>query len=250
MHITAVILTKNEELKLERAIRSVQFCKEILVLDDHSTDRTAAVAAGLGAVVIPYHVGENFAQARNFAMDRAHNEWVLFLDADEIISKELAHEIAHLDSNTDAFSTAWALPRRDFFWGHELRFGETAAARKRGIIRLVKRGNGRWIGRVHEVFVQFGRVGKLNGYIDHYPHDTVSAFIHDINTYSSLRAAELYDTQRAVSTLEMVFVPFFKFIYTYFILMGFRDGAPGFIYSFVMAFHSFLVRSKAITLYD
>jgi glycosyltransferase involved in cell wall biosynthesis len=254
MHITAVILAKNEEKKVERAIHSVSFCDEVLVVNDFSTDKTATLAQSLGARVLDFAVGQNFAHARNYAMEQAQNEWVLFLDADEVVSTALAHEISTYFQSPDDLAktglTAFKIPRRDFFWGAELKHGEIAEARMHGIIRLVKKGTGTWIGRVHEVFARFGPLKKLSGFIDHYPHDTVSAFIHDINLYSSLRAEELYESQRTVSAWEMVFVPFAKFFYTYVILLGFLDGPAGFVYSFVMAFHSFLVRSKTLTLYD
>ena len=255
MHITAVILAKNEEKKIARAIGSVSFCDEIIVVDDYSADKTATLAESLGAHVYPYKVGENFAQARNYAMEQARYDWVFFLDADEVVSDALKEEIqsnvstlerSHVPTSTIAFK----IPRRDFFWGTELRYGETWQARRKGIIRLVKKGDGAWIGRVHEVFARFGPLKKLSGFINHYPHETVSGFIHDVNIYSSLRAEELYESRRTVTAVEMVCVPFAKFFYTYCILLGFLDGPAGFVYSFIMAFHSFLVRSKTLTLYD
>lgn len=245
MKITGVILAHNEEKKIKKAIESLYFCSEILVLDDNSSDATEKISRQNGARVVSFPISHSFSAARNEAMKLAKYEWVLFLDADEVVTSTLADEIGVCDGTKDAY----AIPRRDFFWGKELIWGETRSARTVGIIRLVKKECGTWVGLVHEVFACFGAVGKLNGFIDHTPHQNITEFIHDINKYSTIRAEELHK-QRSVSTLEMIFFPFGKFIYTYCIKLGFLDGPPGFVYSFLMAFHSFLVRSKRITTYD
>jgi glycosyltransferase involved in cell wall biosynthesis len=245
MNITGVVLAHNEEKNIQKALDSLHFCKEVIVLDDNSADATQNSARKSGARVVSFPVSQSFSAARNEAMKLAQNEWVFFLDADEVVTPVLAHEIEACDGT----KSAYAVPRRDFFWGKELMWGETRSARTTGIVRLVKKESGTWVGLVHEVFACFGQVGKLGGYIDHIPHQSVTEFIRDVNKYSTIRAEELHQ-QRSVTTLEMILFPFGKFIYTYFIKLGFLDGPPGFVYSFVMSFHSFLVRSKRIITYD
>jgi len=245
MKISAIILARNEENKIAKSVNSLLFCDEVLVVDDESTDNTAQVAEKAGAKVHIHSKHNEFAGQRNWAMQQAKNEWILFIDADEEVSKELKNEILSLlTTNYKLTPTAYLLPRRDYFWDQELKYGEVWKARSAGIIRLIKKGSGVWTGSVHETFTTAGLVGKLNEYLNHYSHDSISSFIQDINFYSTLRADELKNEGKHVSPLELIFVPLGKFIYTYFILLGFLDGPAGFVYSFVMSFHSFLVRAK------
>jgi len=245
MKITAIILTKNEEKKIGQTVASLLFCDEVLVIDDESSDETVKKSEKAGAKVFIHSKKNEFAGQRNWAMERARNEWTLFVDADEKVSEDLKLEISKL--KLEGSVVAYAIPRRDFFWNTELRYGETRKARVNGIVRLVKKGSGVWTGAVHETFIPAGEVGKLNAFLNHSSHDSLSSFVQDINVYSTLRAEELAKEGKKVSPLELIAFPFGKFLYTYFILGGFLDGPAGFVYSFVMSFHSFLVRAKLVT---
>lgn len=247
MKISAIILTKNEEARIEKAIKSLSFCDEVIVIDDVSTDGTVELAKELGATVHIHEKNKTFSGQRNFAMDAARNEWVLFVDADEEVSEELKSEILRL--KPDATAVGYALPRRDFFWEHEMKYGETKKVREQGIVRLMKKGSGVWVGLVHERFVSSRKAVRLNGFLNHYSHDSVTSFIEDVNNYSTIRSEELFKTGTKVSGSELILYPFGKFIYTYFLLCGFLDGPAGFVYSFIMSFHSFLVRAKLHTHY-
>jgi len=243
MNITAILLVKNEEKTIQRAVNSVSFCDEILVIDDESTDSTATKAKELGAAVFTHALNGNFSEQRNWAMQQAKNNLILFLDADEIISEELKTELISCEFQ----SSCYAIPRRDFFWDSELKHGETQKARMGGIVRLLKKGSGTWEGKVHEEYISTDAPGRLKGFIDHYSHDSLSSFIQDINIYSTIRAEELSKNGKKISIAELIFFPLGKFFYTYFMLAGFLDGPAGFVYSFVMSFHSFLVRAKLLT---
>ncbi len=245
MKITAIILARNEEKKIEKAVKSLLFCDEVLVIDDESFDNTAKIAEKAGAKVLIHSKKNEFSGQRNWAMERAKNDWILFIDADEEVSEKLKQEIQSLRLLGDV--VAYAIPRRDYFWDAEMKHGETKKARTNGIVRLIRKGSGVWAGAVHETFIASRNVGKLNEFLNHYSHDSVSSFVQDINFYSTIRAIELAKEGRKVSAIELVFVPFGKFLYTYFLLGGFLDGAAGFVYSFVMSFHSFLVRAKLAT---
>ncbi len=245
MAISAVILTKNEEKNIERCLKSVSFCEEVIVVDDYSADTTLKKIESLKSKVKSLKIYRkelkgDFAGQRNFATKQATNEWILFIDADEEVSKNLKLEILNLKFNKDAYY----LKRRDYWWGKELKYGEIKKVRNKGIIRLVKQNSGTWMGNVHEVFYTAKSTGTLNEFLNHYPHPSVREFIQDINAYSSLRAHELYNHGVSVNVLQIVFFPFFKFILNYFIYLGFLDGPAGFTYAFMMSFHSFLVRAK------
>lgn len=244
MKLSTVILAKNEEKNIIRAIESVEFSDEILVIDDFSIDKTAEIAKKMGVLVLQRRLEGDFSNQRNFGLQKSRGEWVLFLDADEYLSKELQREIGKVVNQANGQKSAYHIKRRDYIWGRELLHGELRYARKQGFIRLVKKGSGKWFSPVHEVFVAELKIGKLKSFIDHYPHPTVGEFLSEINFYSTLRAKELLRKGESTSLLWILVYPKIKFIMNYFIKFGFLDGSAGFLYAFMMSFHSFLVRVK------
>lgn len=240
--LSGVIIVKNEEKRIKNVIQTLLFCDEIIVIDDQSTDKTVDIAKKMKAKVFSRALETDFASQRNFAMEIAKGDWILFIDADEEPTKELIREIK--ENIQETWYDSFALRRRDFWLKKEMRFGEIHEVRNKGIIRLVKKGSGQWFGNVHEVFHTSEKSGLLEHFINHYPHPTVADFINDINFYSTLRAKELFTRGKKTSIIEIMMMPFLKFLYTYFIKFGLFDGAQGFMYSFLMSFHSFLVRSK------
>ncbi len=249
MKISAVILTKNEEKNLERCLKSLSFVDEIIIIDDYSSDKTKELVdffkKKLNILFHQKRLNDDFASQRNFGLEKAKNQWLLFIDADEEVSPLLAKEIQSLTSENEIIG--YYIKRRDFFWGRELRFGEINKARNQGILRLVKKDSGRFESKVHEKFVFFnqnGKTKKLSGFINHYPHQTTKDFLKTINDYSTIRAKELFEKGVKPSLFQLIFYPLFKFLLTYFFYLGFLDGPAGFVYSFMLSFHSFLVRAK------
>lgn len=240
--ITAVILTHNSCPSLERCLSSVSFCDEIVVVDDVSHDKTAAIARQHSAKVYMKALEGDFAEQRNFAMRKASNEWLLYIDSDEQIDEPLKESI--IEAVEQGNHDAYYLRRRDYWWGRELKYGEVMKVRSQGLIRLMKKNSGTWTGRVHETFEATGATARLDGYINHFPHQSLREFIHEINTYSTLRATELHDKQVKANLFHVLAYPLGKFIVTYILRLGFLDGAPGFAYAFLMSFHSYLVRVK------
>ena len=255
MKISAVVLTKNEEKNIEKCLKSLVFADEIIIVDDESTDKTIekvhkVLKAHKVYKVFQRKLNNDFASQRNFGEENVSNDWVLFIDADEVVTEELKKEIVTLFHGSIVGKDAFYMKRRDYFWGKELKYGETKKVRNQGIVRLVKKGAGKWMGTVHEVFNTVENIGSLNGYINHYPHPTLKEFIEDVNTYSSIRAEELFNQGVKTNIFQIIFYPLIKFKYNYFILLGFLDGPAGFVYSFMMSFHSFLVRSKLYQLWQ
>lgn len=244
MKISAVILTKNEEKNLERCLRSIDFCDEIILIDDFSSDQTIKIANKFNAKVYERHLNNDFSNQRQFAFSKAGGEWILFVDADEEVTPELKKDIKYILSHGNEEIVAYYIKRRDIWWGRELKFGETQKVRNIGLIRLIKKNHGQWYGIVHETFKTEEATSCLSGFLNHYPHPALSDFINDVNRYSSLRAKELYDQGKKTNVCQIIFYPFFKFILNYIVYLGFLDGSPGFAYAFMMSFHSFLVRVK------
>lgn len=245
--ITAIILAKNEEKHIARCIKSVAFCDEILVINDNSTDgtiRTINELANKKVKVITHLLNDNFSQARNFGLGKTQNEWVLFVDADEEVSESLAFEISNVLTNwTNRIEneyTGFLIPRVDFIWGKQLKYGES----RRKLLRLAKKNSGNWVGLVHEKWKIQGRIGLLRNPIIHYPHQTVEEFLKEINFYTDIRAQELYIKRIKTYWWAIVSYPIVKFIINYFVKRGLLDGISGLVFAIIMSFHSFLVRGK------
>lgn len=241
MNITAIILTKNSQENLERTLKSVIFAKEIIILDDNSKDKTIHIATKYNAKIFNRKLNNNFSAQRNFGIKQAKENWILFIDADEVLSEELKKEIEEI-KETDI--EAYYIKRRDIFWGRVLKFGDLRSAYRKGIIRLIKKNSGIWIGQVHETFITNKPAGYLKGFINHKSHASIKEFIIDINNYSTIRAKELQKKGIKTNIFQILLYPIAKFKLNYIFKLGFLDGVAGFIYSFMMSFHSFLVRAK------
>ena len=237
--IAAIVLAKNEAENLPKCLESVKWCDQIVVVDDNSTDDTVKLAKKLGASILSHPLNGNYSAQRNWALSHIKSPWVLFLDADEILSAKLVGEIKAAISRVDY--KGYLLPRLDFMWGKKLLHGDVGGVK---LLRLARRGAGEWQGAVHETWAIEGRVGTLKHPVYHYPHRHLADFLRRLNTYSSLRAQEFFASHRHTNVFEITLGPVFRFIYLYVIKLGFLDGTPGFIHAMSMSFYMFLVAGK------
>ena len=237
--ISAVVLTKNEEKNIKGCLESLRWCGELLVIDDHSSDKTVQIAKEFGAKVFFHRLNNDFAQKRNFGLSLAKSDWVFFLDADERVSPQLAKEIKLIVKETSC--NAFNVRRYDFFGGKALKYGETANV---WLLRLGRRGEGEWKRQVHEFWQVKGEVGELVNPIFHYPHPTITEFLKHINFYSTLHAEALYQEGVKISCWRIVINPLGKFLINWLWRLGFLDGMPGLIIALMMSLHSFLARAK------
>lgn len=241
MKISAIILTKNEEKNIAGCIESLTWCNEVLVIDDNSTDKTVEIAKKTGARVFNHALGNNFAKQRNFGLNKANNEWVLFVDTDERVSLSLKKEITQCIYNSTNQYIGFYIKREDYLWGKRLKYGEAGNI---WLLRLAKKNAGKWRGKVHETWQVKGSVGKLDNPFSHYPHPSIAEFLKEINFYTSLRAEELYGLNIKANFFSIIFYPKAKFLSNYIFKLGFLDGIPGLLIAILMSFHSFLVRGK------
>lgn len=241
--ISAVVLSHNNASIIRKTLESLVWCDEILVIDDDSTDETKAVAEKIGARVIHRPLANDFAAQRNFALGKTKSDWVLFIDSDEIVSKHLSQEIqkAIQDNGIDGYF----LKREDILFGEKLRYGETAAVR---LLRLGRKEAGVWERPVHEVWNITTSVKTLQSPLEHYPHQTMTEFLDDINMYSTQNAKLMFSEGKRVGWFEIVAYPTGKFLQNYLLRQGFRDGMRGAILAIMMSFHSFLTRGKLYAL--
>ena len=237
--ISAIVLTKNEEKNIKECLEGLQWCDEILVIDDYSSDKTVQIARKLGAKVIKHSLDNDFSQQRNFAISQSRGDWIFFVDADERVSKELKDEIQKKVKEEKGI-VGYFFPRIDFFLGRWLKHGEIGSIR---ILRLAKRNSGYWKRRVDEKWEITGIIKTMKNPLLHFSHPSLTEFLESINKRSTLNAEEFYQEKKAVRLWDWI-KPLAKFIQNYFLRMGFLDGIQGFIFALLMSFHSFLVRGK------
>ena len=242
--ITAIVLTKNEEENIEKCIKSVKWCDEIIVIDDNSLDKTVKIVKKYDIELYSRFLNNDFSSQRNFGLSKAKNEWILFVDADEIVSDALAYEISNAiylkDQNLRTFN-GFYIKRSDFMWRRQLRHGETGNIK---LLRLARSGSGLWEGKTHERWIVNGPIGNLRNPLMHMPHRTIGEFLKEINVYTDIRAQELKDKNIKVFFGSIFLYPLGKFLVNYVFKKGFMDGMHGFVFAIIMSFHSFLVRGK------
>src|SRR3989344_3247273 len=189
MEVSVILLTKNCQKIIKRSLKSIAWAKEIVIIDDFSEDETVKVARSVNLKgklrVYRRHLKNDFASQRNFGLMKAKLKWVLFVDADEVVSLELKKEITNLEPKNSI--NGYLIPRRDFLWGKKLRYGETG---KMKLLRLGKKGCGSWERGVHEYWNIKGNLGNLKSEIAHHTHENLSKFMEQINYYSSLKVKE------------------------------------------------------------
>ena len=245
--ISAIVLTKDEEKNIEACLDSLSWCDEQIVIDDYSQDKTVDIAKKKGAKVFTHSLQNDFEEQRNFGLSKAKGDWILFVDADERVSSALWYEIMqHTNESLEDFS-GYYIKRLDTMWGKTLKYGETGNIK---LLRLAKKGAGKWEGNVHEVWKINGKTTTLQNPLDHYPHATIKEFLQEINFYTDLRAQELFKRKTTTNWFLILLYPKSKFIQNYFIKRGFLDGIHGFVFAMIMSLHSFLVRGKLWLLWE
>jgi len=239
--ISITIITLNEEANIRRAIESVRWADDILVVDSGSTDRTTEVAKALGARVLT-HAWQGYGQQKNFAQQNARHDWVLNLDADEAIDESLHAEIQYwLTEVASERSQAmgFSIPRKTFYLGRWIKHGGWYP---NYLIRMADRRASQWSEpHVHEALEVDGEVVTLKAPLLHYAFPSIRDQIVTNLNFSQLGSQELRRRGQQGSLLKLLLKPIGKFIETYFLKAGFLDGLPGFIIS-VNAAHSMFLK--------
>ncbi len=241
MDISAVIITYNEEKRLESALKSLDgIASEIIVVDSISNDDTVKVAKKYTNRTFQ-RKWTNFADQKKYANSLASYPWILSLDADERLSPELREEIIQIKKEEPDCS-GFSMPRRVFYLGKWIRHSGWYPDRK---IRLFHKDKARWEGEyVHENLVIEGKIQKLSGSIYHFTYRNISEHLDRINKFSDLGAQKLYVQRKKCRLYHLVFLPFFRFTKSYFLRAGFLDGFAGFVISALNGYSIFIRYAK------
>jgi glycosyltransferase involved in cell wall biosynthesis len=242
--LSAVIITFNEEHNIERCIRSVkEVADEVIVLDSFSTDQTVQIAASLGAIVYQEKFRGYIGQ-KNHAMQLASNDYILSLDADEVLNEQLAASI--LEAKKNFTSRVYRMNRCTNYCGRFIRHGLWYPDRK---IRLFDRRCAQWGGMNPHDKIEITHhlpVVQLSGDLLHYSFATPDDLAWQNNRLSSISAASLFARGRRSSWFKMLVRPAWAFVNGYFFRLGFLDGIDGFVIAVHTSHQVFMKYSKLL----
>ena len=270
--VTVVIPTRNEARHLARCLEAIRCFSEVYVVDSQSTDSTVEIARTFGAEVVQFHYHGGWPKKRQWALDSLsfQNDWVLLLDADEVLTPDLANEIREAIRDPDLIGYRAFL--RLNFLGRELRYGGNGFWK----LSLFRRGKGHFECRlkdqdqsmsdieVHEHVIVDGRIGKLRHVLPHHNVESLDRYLTKHNEYSNWEAKVLLqETEQGNALPPTLFgnqaqrrrwlkkrffrlsgSPLFFFLYKYILLLGFLDGVPGLIYCALQSTHFFHIKAK------
>jgi glycosyltransferase involved in cell wall biosynthesis len=237
---SVVVITLNEEERLRSCLESVTWADELIVVDAESQDKTVQIAREFTDHVLA-RPWPGFAAQKNFGLEHATGDWILSLDADEEVSRELRDEIQTVLADPAACD-GYAVPRRNLFLGQWIRHGGVYPDWQ---LRLFRRGRGRFLERdVHESVQVDGRVGRLSGHLVHRSYRGVADFFDRANRYSSLAAAELVRGGARARARELVSRPLGRFLSMYVVKFGFLDGRKGLLLAALYAYYVFMRTAK------
>lgn len=252
--LTVLIVTLNEEENLPRTLEAVKWTDEFVIVDRFSTDRTPEIARSYPQTVFIQNDDWMNVNA-NLGMERSKSDWILQLDADEVVSPELAVEIQRLLQSPDVQFDGFRIPHRTWYFGKWIRYGPAydprSAPGRAGFgyrERLFRKGFAWYECRgVHEGLAYKGRWGTLEGHYEHYSHPTISRWIAKMNHYTDIDVGNLdvtapgFRLPRRGRTLLWFCRIFFDL---YVKRKGYKDGTHGFIVCALHTLYPFIERCK------
>jgi glycosyltransferase involved in cell wall biosynthesis len=241
--ISAVVITKNEEQNIKDCLETLKWADEIVLIDSESTDKTREIAAEYTNKIFRTRT-DVFSEKRTMSFDKTKNDWILFLDADERLTKELQEEIQSLQPAEDVHG--YSMGRRNYFINKRLKYSGVYPDRH---IRLFNKEYAAITPRIiHEGVEVKGIVEELKGEFDHYTNSSLEQMISKINLYSTLEANENFEKNKQISKAGVFTHALSAFVRVFVSRKGFKDGIGGFFTGFSYSMVSFLSHLKLLKL--
>jgi glycosyltransferase involved in cell wall biosynthesis len=232
--LSAVIITRNEAHQIRRTIEALGSCDEIVIVDSGSTDNTVEICEALGCKVF-YQPFAGYGAQKNFGVAQTSGQWILSIDADEVVSPELDSELKQWKKHIPENINAWYLPRTMVFMGRAFRYSKEAAQPN---LRLFKKGTARFSdAQVHETLLVEGIKGYFKGILLHYSYRDLHHYFEKFNQYTSYAAAEMAAKGKKVSWLTILCRQPFEFVKMYIFQRNFMEGWPGLVWSLISSFY-------------
>lgn len=218
--ITVIIPTYNEAAYIKDALHSVGFADEIIIIDSFSSDQTVEIAKEYTSNILQRKF-DNFSSQKNYALKYATGDWILFIDADERVTRSLEAEILNVLIHPKHAGYRLNFPH--FFMNRFLYHQSNY------VLRLVKNDGTQFTGLVHEKLHCKGTVGKLKNKMLHYTYKGLYHYISKKEKYASFQAEQLFKKKKKTTYLHLFLKPTYRFFSKYLLQMGFMDGIPGLV---------------------
>ncbi len=241
MSLSTIILTKNEQNMIANCIECLRWSKEIIVIDDGSTDDTVEIVKRLGVTVIAYEGENNFSAKRNIGYKHATGDWILYIDADERVTPKLASAIQA--EMQQGIHDVYILSRKNIHYGKHFQYG---GWQHDTIERLFKKtALQKWTGKVHETPIYTGTVGNIQEPLLHLTHRNMVDGLRKTIEWTGIEAELHYKNNHKKVTLITLFrKPIMEFIRRAFFKKGWKDGMEGWIEAMVQAMNTFIVYER------
>ncbi|MCV6631189.1 MAG: glycosyltransferase family 2 protein [Flavobacteriaceae bacterium] len=223
--LTALVITYNEIDFIKRCMQSLAFADEIIVVDSFSTDGTAEYLKDIQNVQLIQRPFKNFTDQKQFALDQASHNWVVFLDADEFIAPPLQKEIRKVINNSNKHAAYYI--GRIFMYGEKPVFFSGTQTDKQ--LRLFQKEHCRFdhSKQVHEELQVQGAIGKLKNRLLHYSFKDFETFKGKLLKYGELKGRQELAAGKGSTLLHLWLRPIWKFFINYFVRLGILDGKRG-----------------------
>jgi len=251
IELSVVLATYNEEDAIDRCLKSVApYASEIIIVDGSSTDETIKQAQKWGARVITTTNKPMFHTNKQMAIDAAKGEWILQLDADEVVDDELKEFINKIVAQSSSYAAFW-IRRKNLFLG---RFLTKGGQYPDPVIRFFKQGKAYLPQKnVHEQMAVDGEIGWAEGHLLHYNAPTFSRYITNANRYTTQTAKQLKEKGIGLSFrndfIYLIWKPKITFLKLFFRHKGFIDGFPGFVFALFSGLHHAIAYMKLGDMY-
>jgi len=243
--LSVVIATKNEEKSIRRCLESVKWADEIIIVDDMSNDKTIEIAKQYTSRIIINDSKGRFHKNKNIGIENAAYEWVLSLDADEVITPELALEIKNAIKNSNKLG--YYINRKNYFLNKWVR---GCGWYPDYIIRLFRKGTTYWPIEIHDTpkIEPKDKVGKLKSSLIHYSYSSFGQYFEKFNYYTTILSQEEKEKSVRINRRNFILYFFIKPLYwftrKYLLLEGYKDGFIGFFISLSSALTIFITYAK------
>ncbi len=241
--ISAVVNTRNEEINLADCLKSLSFCSEIVVADMESEDKTVEIAKNFTHKIFNHKNVDFVEPARNFAIKKATGDWILIVDADERISKDLAKALQKIANEDDIDFVR--IPRKNFIFGQWLQYSRWWPDYN---IRFFKKGTVNWQDEIHSVPITVGKGTNLEAQsslaIEHIHYKSLDEYLLRTIRYANQQAKELIASGYKFEPTDIITKPISEFNSRYFAGEGYKDGFHGLVISLLQFFAILLVYLK------
>jgi glycosyltransferase involved in cell wall biosynthesis len=232
--ISASIICYNEEENIGRCLDALRWCEQVVAVDSGSTDRTLEIARQYANVRLHYRKFDNFIDQRNYALGLCDHEWILTVDADEVLTDPLVGEIQWLAFDVEGYQVGL----RTFLGPQEIKHGTWSPDYH---LRLFRKSCARWGGsNPHESVILQGRTRRLKARMLHYSYQSRQEFAERNDRYVRMMVEHLVLSGRTTYFAEPYVHGVGNFLKSYLLRAGFLDGSAGLFLAYHIARGSFL----------